>query len=62
MQGLYKCSTEDGKHERSYLYLRAGISIKNLSFGIGANLDKYGPPKNQIIKENYGVFTKADLF
>jgi len=49
----------DHEHGRSYLYLRAGVKRNALAFGLGTNLDQYGPEK--IFKDNYGVFVKWDL-
>ena len=44
-QGIYNQNLGDGGHERSLLYLRAGISLKRTSFGIGLNIDSYGPER-----------------
>jgi len=59
LQFLYVHGLEDNQHGRSYLYLRAGVKRNALAFGVGTNLDRYGPDK--IFKENYGVFVKWDL-
>jgi hypothetical protein len=60
IQGLFNQNTVENVHERSYLYLRLGVNLRNLSYGIGANFDRYAPIK--ISKTNYGVFLKAELF
>ncbi|MBK1895204.1 hypothetical protein JHL15_05470 [Chryseobacterium sp. YIM B02567] len=60
LQGLYARSVKNGIHARSYLMVRAGLSYKDYSFGIGANFDAYGPER--IIKNNYGIFVAARLF
>lgn len=54
LQFLYIHSTRDNLHARSFLQLRTGLKIKALNFGVGANLDQYGPEKT--FKPNYGVF------
>jgi hypothetical protein len=59
VQGLYNHNTEQDFHDRSYLYLRAGLSIKNYQFGLGANFDRYGPFK--VNGENYGLFVRVEL-
>ena len=59
-QGLYDQTISDGRHTRSYLMLRAGLSYRDLSFGLGANWDAFGPGK--ITKENYGAFLSVNMF
>lgn len=54
MQFLYIHSTKTNFHARSFVQLRAGLKKNDLNFGIGANLDQYGPEK--IFKPNYGIF------
>jgi hypothetical protein len=60
LQCLYNHNTVEAVHGRSYLYGRAGISLGNISFGFGANFDRYSPAK--VSKWNLGGFVKADLF
>lgn len=59
LQLLYVYGLDDHQHGRSYLYLRAGVKRGPLAFGLGTNLDQYGPDK--VFKDNYGVFVKWDL-
>lgn len=59
LQGLYVQNIKSGAHARSGFSLRAGVSIGKCSFGIGTNLDYYGPMKNE--KINTGVFTQIRL-
>jgi hypothetical protein len=54
VQFLYIHSTGDNYHARSFLQLRAGLKKNALNFGLGANLDQYGPEKT--FKPNYGIF------
>lgn len=60
VQILYSETIKDGGHARSYLMLRVGASYKLVTFGIGANWDRYGPLKES--KENFGVFVACRLF
>jgi hypothetical protein len=60
LQLLYSINTETGMHDRSYDYVRLGLSIKTLSFGIAANWDWYGPMKYH--KQNLGIFIAKDFF
>ena len=59
LQLLYNTSFKDGAHNRSYLYLRAGISRGSIGFGLGANLDQYGPYKTY--EDNYGLFVMYEF-
>ena len=59
VQALYNHNTNFGLHDRSYLNLRLGISIKKVAIGLGANFDAFGPKK--IKKESYGLFTKFSI-
>lgn len=54
VQFLYIQNTAQNFHARSFLQLRAGVKKEALSFGLGANLDQYGPEKD--FKPNYGLF------
>jgi hypothetical protein len=59
IQNLYSYNLKSDFHDRSYLYLRAGLKIKKAAFGVGANLDQYGPTR--IFKENYGIFVRWEF-
>lgn len=59
-QVLYNHNTKLDFHDRSYVWLRAGASYKNFQFGLGANVDFYGPAK--INENSFGVFIRAELF
>jgi len=43
IQGLYGFVPKDNVHNRSYIMVRAGLSYKEFSFGLGSNFDWYGP-------------------
>lgn len=58
-QVLYIQNLQDGKHARSALMLRAGITQGKFTVGLGANFDYYGPMKME--KDNIGLFTRLAL-
>ncbi len=53
-QYMYVHGIASNTHARSFLQLRAGLKKNAFSFGLGANLDQYGPEK--LFKTNYGLF------
>ena len=59
LQITYNQGMAEGFHNRSFLYLRAGLKKGPLGFGLGANFDAYGPSK--VARENYGVFTRWEF-
>lgn len=54
LQFLYNHNTRENLHARSFLQLRTGLKMNAVNFGLGANLDQYGPDKD--FKPNYGIF------
>lgn len=54
LQFMYIHGIAKNHHARSFLQLRSGLKVKDFSFGLGANLDQYGPEKS--FRHNYGVF------
>jgi hypothetical protein len=54
LQVLLNHSLGENQHNRSFLYLRIGLKQDSLNFGLGANLDQYGPDKKYT--DNYGAF------
>jgi len=52
-------NTESDHHDRSYIYGRIGLSYKKVGFGLGTNLDWYGP--NKLRKDNYGIFVRYEF-
>jgi len=60
LQTVYNYNSKLGFHERSFINLRLGLSYKTFAFGLGDNVDYYGP--NHDNTNNFGVFIKADLF
>ena len=59
LQLTYNQGMAEGFHNRSFLFLRAGLKKGPLGFGLGANFDAYGP--NKVARENYGVFTRWEF-
>ncbi|WP_375584567.1 hypothetical protein [Cyclobacterium xiamenense] len=60
LQFLYNRGLSEGQHNRSFVYLRGGVKKDQLIFGLGANLDQYGPEKS--IGENYGLFVRWEFY
>lgn len=58
-QVLYNRSLGEEQHNRSFMYLRAGLKKSRLNFGFGANFDQYGPDKD--FTDNYGAFVGWDF-
>ncbi len=59
VQGLYNHNTRQEFHDRSYLYARVGLTYRQYAFGVGANVDQYGPFR--VATSSYGAFIRADL-
>lgn len=60
LQALYEYNTIIDKQTRSYLMARAGVSYNEFTFGLGTNIDYYGPTK--INENSYGGFVSFLLF
>lgn len=60
LQGLYEYNTIINMQTRSYLMARAGLSYKEFSFGLGSNIDYYGPEKHN--ENSFGGFVSFLLF
>lgn len=59
LQFIYSHSLKYDFHNRSYLYLRSGLKKEAFVFGLGANLDQYGPTKR--FGDNYGLFIRWEF-
>jgi hypothetical protein len=59
VQFVYNYGLAETVHNRSFLYLRAGLKKGPLGFGLGANFDQYGSEK--ITRQNYGLFTRWEF-
>lgn len=60
IQGLYCHNLGYDFHSRSYVWLRAGLTFKEFTFGLAGNFDFYGPEKYN--KNNLGFFLMVNLF
>ena len=60
VQGLYNQNSETGKHDRSHLYGRLGLSYNGFTFGGAVNFDWFGPEK--IEERLFGVFVRTMLW
>ncbi|SDG25724.1 hypothetical protein [Epilithonimonas hungarica] len=60
VQGLYGFVPRSGDHNRSYIYLRAGVGYKEFSFGVGSNFEWYGPMKHN--ENSVGLFANVLIF
>ena len=61
VQGLYSQNTVIGKHDRSFLYSRLGISYKTFSLGAALNYDWYGYGSMKISNHQFGIFISTLL-
>lgn len=60
LQGTYVHALSEDLHTRSYLRARVGATIREFTFGVGANLEYYGPLKHN--ENNVGAFLQVALF
>jgi hypothetical protein len=60
LQVMYNYSLGGQAHDRSYIYLRAGASYRNFRFGLGSNIDYYGPDRMEPLSA--GLFLGTQLF
>ena len=60
LQGLYTLRMNNGDHQRSYIWARVGLGYSDYTFGIGGNIDYFGPDKKRVI--NIGFFGSVDLY
>lgn len=60
LQGTYVHAMSSDLHTRSYIRGRAGLTYKEFTFGIGANMEYYGPLKHN--ENNIGGFLQVALF
>jgi hypothetical protein len=59
LQYIYSRSLGEDTHNKSYIYLRAGLQKDRLIFGMGANVDWSGP--NKVFGESYGPFVRWEF-
>lgn len=51
---------DDGGNIKSYQWLRLGIEVKGIQFGLAADFDEYGPSPS--IESNLGLFIRKEIF
>jgi hypothetical protein len=49
-----------GGNIRSYQWLRLGLEIKGIQFGLAANIDEYGAHSS--VESNFGIFIRKEIF
>ncbi|SHK43575.1 hypothetical protein [Epilithonimonas mollis] len=59
IQGLYCHNLGSDFHSRSYIWVRAGLTVKEFTFGLAANVDFYGSAKYN--ENNLGVFLMVNM-
>jgi hypothetical protein len=45
---------------KSYQWVRLGLEVKEIQFGLAANFDEFGP--NPSVEMNTGVFVRKEIF
>jgi hypothetical protein len=51
---------DSGGNIRSYQWMRLGLEIKGIQFGLAANLDEYGA--HPTVESNLGIFIRKEIF
>lgn len=51
---------DDGGNIKSYQWMRLGLEVKRIQFGLAANLDEIGP--NPTVESNLGLFIRKEIF
>ena len=49
-----------GGNIKSYQWIRLGLEVKGIQFGLAADLDEYGP--NPSVTSNFGIFIRKEIF
>jgi hypothetical protein len=49
-----------GGNIKSYQWLRLGLEVKGIQFGLAADFDEYGP--NPTVKSNLGLFIRKEIY
>ena len=50
----------DGGNIKSYQWLRLGLEVKGIQFGLAADFDEYGPHPS--VESNVGLFIRKEIF
>lgn len=51
---------DDGGNIKSYQWMRLGLEVKGIQFGLAANLDEFGPSPS--VESNLGLFIRKEIF
>lgn len=51
---------DSGGNIKSYQWIRLGLEVKGVQFGLAADVDEYGP--NPSATSNFGVFIRKEIF
>ena len=51
---------DKGGNIKSYQWIRLGLEVKGIQFGLAADIDEYGPKPTA--KGNFGVFIRKEIF
>jgi hypothetical protein len=51
---------DSGGNIKSYQWIRLGLEVKGIQFGLAADFDEYGPDPSA--KSNFGVFIRKEIF
>jgi hypothetical protein len=51
---------DKGGNIKSYQWIRLGLEVKGIQFGLAADVDEYGP--NPSATGNFGVFIRKEIF
>ena len=51
---------DSGGNIKSYQWMRLGLEVKGIQFGLAADFDEYGPDPS--VKSNFGVFIRKEIF
>jgi hypothetical protein len=51
---------DSGGNIKSYQWMRLGVELKGIQFGLAANLDEYGP--NPEVDFSFGLFIRKEIF
>ena len=51
---------DSGGNIKSYQWIRLGLEVKGIQFGLAADFDEYGP--NPSAKSNFGIFVRKEIF
>jgi hypothetical protein len=51
---------DSGGNIKSYQWMRLGLEVKGIQFGLAADLDEYGPHPS--VESNFGLFLRKEIF